>query len=321
MGWKGTVRSFVAASRAAERAAEKRGKQLAKERMKNEAEEAVAEWENYLNSLVSHHTSQIDRIDWHSIANTPMPQNPTHTDTNYLEAKEKLDRFKPRFFHIFLGGSKRIERKLLDKIERSIELDKNTFEKEKIEYPEKLKEWQEDTSHANNVLKGNAAALKEVIEDSLQQLSGDNLGISINCNINQSSVHAILQAHSDEIVPKFRRKQLASGKLSESKMPTGQFNELYQDYVASAAIKVAGSIFSILPLEECIVTCTTNMLNTSTGHNEISPILSILFTRNRFSTLQLNGIDPSNALLNFEHVMAFKKTKGFAVIEPLKPIT
>ncbi|HAD25243.1 MAG TPA: hypothetical protein DCF61_05865, partial [Alphaproteobacteria bacterium] len=105
---------------------------------------------------------------------------------------------------------------------------------------------------------------------------------------------------------------------SETKMPAGQFNELYQDYVCSVALKIGGDLFQILPLEEVYVTCQTHMLNTKTGYKELTPILSVQFVRPTFLSLNLSQIDPSDSLGNFNHVINFKKTKGFAAITPLK---
>lgn len=187
-------------------------------------------------------------------------------------------------------------------------------------YRSGLEEWENDRTLAQRLLNGEAAAIKEVIEE-MQSLSDQDLiGSSVSFAIDDSFLHVKPAVHTDEIVPNFRRKQLASGKLSETKMPVGQFNELYQDYVGSVALKVAGDFFQILPLDEIYVTCLTTMLNPQTGHQEMTPILSVQFVRSTFAGLNLAKLDPSDSMTNFNHVMSFKKTKGFARIEPLKPI-
>jgi len=60
------------------------------------------------------------------------------------------------------------------------------------------------------------------------------------------------------------------------------------------------------------------MLNTSTGHKEATPVLSVRFVYDTFSKLNLASIDPSDALSNFTHEMSFKSTKGLQRISPLK---
>ncbi|MCA9808257.1 MAG: hypothetical protein KC476_09915, partial [Cyanobacteria bacterium HKST-UBA06] len=86
---------------------------------------------------------------------------------------------------------------------------------------------------------------------------------------------------------------------------------LYQDYVVSVALKFAGDLLQILPLDEVYVTCHVELLNTQTGHKEVSPILSVHFVRDTFKRLNLSQLDPSDSLQNFNHSMSFKKTKGF----------
>ena len=184
----------------------------------------------------------------------------------------------------------------------------------------KLDEWANDVALARKLTEGYAGAIRNVIEE-MQSLSQDGLiGSSISFEIGDDFLHAKPEVHTDEIVPKFRRKQLASGKLSETKMPVSQFNELYQDYVASVALRVAGDLFNIVPLREVYVTCLTRMLNPKTGHQELTPILSVQFARDTFLRLNLVDVDPSDSMANFNHAMSFAKTKGFTRTEPLRPI-
>jgi hypothetical protein len=103
-------------------------------------------------------------------------------------------------------------------------------------------------------------------------------------------------------------------------MPIGRFNELYQDYVAGVAFKIATDFFKILPLDEVYVTCSATMLNTQTGYQESTPILSVRFISETMNSLNLTKIDPSDALARFQHSMQFKKQTGFQRILPLKPV-
>jgi hypothetical protein len=63
------------------------------------------------------------------------------------------------------------------------------------------------------------------------------------------------------------------------------------------------------------------MLNPKTGHQELTPILSVQFVRDSFARLNLANIDPSDSMANFNHTTSFKKTKGFTGVEPLKPVS
>lgn len=321
MGWRGTMRSIAAATRAAERDAQRRHKQNQKAQMIADSTSAVEDWESYVDDLVSIHTDMVDMIDWHSIAVQSRPSEPNLGSSHRQRAELALAEFKPSIFHAFRGGSAKLRSRLEAEIEDAAARDHQDYKDALADHAKAVAEWEDDTALAKRLVRGEMAAIKQVIEE-MQSLSDTALvGTAINFSIGDNFVHAKPQVHGDDIVPSMRRKQLASGRLSETKMPVGQFNELYQDYVASAALKTAGDLFHILPLNEVYVTCTANMLNPQTGYQEWMPILSVQFVRDSFMRLNLSGIDPSDAMRNFRHAMKFSKTKGFAGIEPLVPVT
>lgn len=320
MGWRGTIRSITAAVRAAERDAQRRHKQHQKAQMIANSTSAVEDWENYVGNLVSIHTDMADMIDWHTIAGQPCPKEPHLQRIHQEQAEAALAKFKPSIFHAFKGGSAKLRTRLETQIKEAVARDQHQYHCAHAAYAKAFREWEEDTDLAKRLVRGETAAIRQVIAE-MQSLSETALvGSAIEFLIDQNFVHAKLKVHSDDIVPSMRQKQLASGRLSETKMPVGQFNELYQDYVASAALKTAGDLFHILPLSEIYVTCTANMLNPQTGHHAWTPILSVQFVRESFMRLNLSSIDPSDSMRNFNHSMKFSKTKGFAAIEPLMSI-
>ena len=101
-------------------------------------------------------------------------------------------------------------------------------------------------------------------------------------------------------------------------MPVGKYYELYQDAVCSAVLRVARDLSAMLPVNGVIVTAYDTMLNSATGHLEKQPILSVAIPRRTIGMLNMDMIDPSDSMRNFNHRMSFKKTKGFAPIERLK---
>ena len=317
MGWKGTMRSIAAASRAADRNAQRRYKQLQKAQAIADSASAVEEWEDYVESLVSIHTNMAEVIDWNSVATTPRPVEPGLQRINQQRAETALAKFKPGIFDFFRGGSDKIRARLETAISEAIVVDETNYKNAKAAQIKAVAEWEEDQALAKGLLVGDAQAIRQVIE-ARQSMSDEALvGTAIEFSIADNFVHARLQVHGDDIVPKVRRKQSASGRLSESKMPISQFNELYQDYVCSAALKTAGDIFHILPLTEIFVTCTAHMLNRKSGHADWTPILSVHFVRTEFLKLNLSRLDPSDSMANFRHAMKFSKTQGFSEIVPL----
>lgn len=76
-------------------------------------------------------------------------------------------------------------------------------------------------------------------------------------------------------------------------------------------------LLAILPDDLVIVTAIDNVLNSSTGHMEDQPILSVAFSRATVDRLNMESIDPSDAMKNFVHTMSFKKGVGFSGVSAL----
>jgi hypothetical protein len=311
---------MAAASRAAQRDADRRYKQNIRAQIVSDAGDAVDEWQHHVRDLVTIHADRADLINWNEIASRPAPVPPTRTDTGESKAIAALDAFKPRAFDFLSGGSTKRKQRLAEAIPLAIAQDRRTFEQAEAAYRSALTEWQEDVALSNRILTGDASAMRDVIQEMQMLASEPLMGASIKFEIANDTVHAIANIHNDEIVPKFRRKQLQSGRLSETKMPVGDFNELYQDYVCSAALRIGGDLLSLLPLDEVYVTCAPLMLDSATGHQQHTPVLSVRVVRETLDRLRLSAVDPSDAISNFSHAMNFKRAKGFARITPLKPI-
>jgi len=306
--------------RAADRAAERARKQELKEQIADEAAAAVADWEDHLQQLTSLHTDLGDAMDWTAIAASPRPVEPQAATEHADNAQRELAAFKPGMFDFLAGGSEKKRSRLAGVVTSAPDRDRADHDDAKSAHAADVAEWENDTDMARRLADGDAEAIRDVIVEMQTLTKEDLIGTSVSFGINDGVVHAKPEVHSEDIVPRFRRKQLASGRLSETNMPAGQFNELYQDYVASVALRVAGDLFHILPHDEVYVTCLSEMLNPQTGHKEMTPVLSVQFVRETFKGLRLDTIDPSDSMRNFNHAMNFKKTKGLAPVTPLIPL-
>lgn len=318
MGWKGTMRAVSAASRRMEKDAQRRHKQDVKDQMTEDTADAVERWEAYIDDLLTIHTNLTERVNWENLLVKAKPKEPLLEQQHLNKAKTALAAFKPRIFDFLKGGSAKRRAPLDDAISKAPQLDEADYKLVQKKHINILAEWETDRCLAERLIAGEGLAIQEVIAE-MQTISEEkHIGSSVQYSIGDNYIHARPQVHTEEIIPNFRRKQLASGRLSETKMPAGQFNELYQDYVASVALKVAGDLFQIIPINEIFITCESNMLNSATGHKEATPILSVQFVRDTMEQLRLEDIDPSDAMRNFNHSMKFSKTKGFAPISPLQ---
>jgi len=97
-------------------------------------------------------------------------------------------------------------------------------------------------------------------------------------------------------------------------MTKSKHNELYQDHVCSLVIRVAREFFAHVPFNQVRVNVITKILNSSTGHLEDKPILSVIMISETINSLNLETIDPSDSMANFVHNMKFSKIKGFSPV-------
>ncbi len=273
-----------------------------------------------MRNMVSLHVNGADKIDWVQMASKPVPKQPQRRMRYESEATDKRDAFRPKFWHSLTGGATKRLNLLDEGISAGRTKDDQTYQQELAAYHSAHAEWFEDVDLANRLLSGDLSAERDIVSEYSDFDRDGMLGSKIEFRINEEHLHAILDVHSRDIVPNYRLKQLQSGRLSESKMPAGEANELYQDYVCSAAMSVAGDLFNMLRREEVYVTCMAQILNSANGHMEMVPILSVRFVRPTFEGLNLQAIDPSDSMRNFVHEMNFKRTSGMAMIVPLKNI-
>lgn len=327
MGWKGTVRSVGAAVRAAERDAKKRQRELEKqykqfEKMQ-ELEQAAYEvdvYENHIDVIQSIHKECSPPVDWNKIALSKQPTEPEKRTNNEEDAQLASDNYKPGFIDRLFKREKKKRGQLLQKIAEAIKSDDLDYKSKFSSWESETEEWKESVEIANALLEGQAEAKIEAI-DNFQPFSEiSNLGSSLSISVYDNGVlEATINVHGTEIVPSEAKSLLKSGKLSVKNMPKGKFNEIYQDYVCSCVLRVGNELFSTIPDNLVLVTAVDELLNSQTGHLEAAPILSVAVSRSTIESLKLEAIDPSDSMVNFNHNMSFKKTKGFARVERIDP--
>ncbi len=326
MGWKGTVRSIGAAVRTAERESKRRQRELEKRRKEyermQELEQAAYEvevFENHIDIIQSLHKECSTPIKWKEFLIKEQPIKPEKLDTYEHNARQKADNYKPSFIDRLFKREEKIRQKLKANIESAFNKDTLEHNENISKWEQELKEWEKITALAKSLLNGDRKAKLEVIEDMAPFSEISNLGSSFVVSIGDSGmVEATIHIHGKEIIPNEIKGLLQSGKLSVKKMPQGKFNELYQDYVCSSALRVANELFSILTDDLVIVTAVDELLNTKTGHLEELPILSACISRSTLESLNLEAIDPSDSMINFVHNMSFKNTKGFEPVSRVK---
>ncbi|WP_308507678.1 MULTISPECIES: hypothetical protein [Pseudomonas] len=314
-----------AASRKAERKAQRRNRELQlrqKEYAKMEAlEQAAYEvevYENKIDLLLSVHKECGDEIDWQSFIDRVEPVEPVCDGVLEVQARDREKNYQPGFFARLLKLENRQRKNLQYNIEKGRLEDKRQHNKAVQQWQTDHAAWQEEYKIAQGILRGEGQAKLEAIKllDPFSDIS--HLGTAVNFSIGDKGVvEANLSVHGSRVIPSDIKSLLQSGKLSTKKMPMGKYNELLQDYICSCVFRVGRELLSILPDDLVVVTAVDDAVNTATGHMDKFPIVSVAVSRKTLETLNMQSIDPSDAMKNFVHNMSFKKTSGFTPVQVL----
>ena len=326
MGYKRAMRALIAASNRANRESRAYQRQLEKQRILYEKmaeieqnEHTVACFNNYIDRIQSLHKECQLPYDWEKVKNSEPPIKPVNSQENEKKAQEKLNTFKPTFIDkIFNKVDKKLNQ-LKEDVKTAKAKDDLEYEKLLNTYNEDFEEHQEAVSLATAILNQDAEVYKTAIEalNPLEELSELELFIQYP-KITASKIIVSICNDNENIVPKQQHSLLKSGKLSSKDIPASRRNEIFQDFICSAALRVARELFSLLPINEVVVNIKNNTLNTSTGNTEEQIILSVKFVRDIMDTINFDLIDPSDCMQNFSYNMNYKKTQGMLPVEEIE---
>ncbi|MCG7503002.1 hypothetical protein MHM83_14115 [Tenacibaculum sp. Mcav3-52] len=322
---KGAIRSYGASVRRIEREQQRQAREAAKrfkeqqkqQEIKN-AKQAVLDWKNYVETIQSVHKNCTEPIDWLEIEKTEKPIEPNLQTRNEALAKKRLENFKPSFFDKIFGSTQKKIKRLSNQLEQAKQKDKKEFDIVYKNYLNELNNWNELQDISSGIKKRETSSYKKALHyfDPFSDIG--ELGTKISFAFNENHIDIDLHVNSLNVIPDYELRQTSTGKLSKKNMPKSKFNELYQDHICSASMRVAREVFAYLPIDYARVNAMSEIVNTKTGHLEEQPILSVIFPPQTIESLNLETIDPSDSMLNFVHNMKFTKTKGFSIVEKVK---
>ncbi|WP_419767138.1 hypothetical protein [Arcobacter sp.] len=324
MGWRGNLRTINSTlnkidreSKRKQRELEKRHKNKQKIEELEQAKYDVEVYENYIEQIQSLHKEGSEKINWIALKNEQAPQEPKLIYTKQQEAESIFNNFKPNFFHKIFNRVEKKKQSLLKEIEKSKILDEQNYEQKKLTYKKEYTDWKEQIELATKVLNNEEKAFLDVIQELNPFEEINNLGTKLDFKLDKRYLYIDLNVHSQDIIPNESKYLLKSGKLSSKNLTKSLYHEIYQDYVCSAILRVAREVFALLPIDSVIITAEDELLNKSTGHKELLPIVSALISKEIFEDLNLNLIDTSDSMTNFIHNMDFKKTTGFKPVNKI----
>jgi hypothetical protein len=326
MGWRGTLRSVAAASRRIEREQQHRRRELLKQHQQLEkllahqqAALEVATYENHIDLLTSVHKDCGEGWDWQQIKNSPPPTKPEYSSELELTRRKREAQHQP-------GLVDRLRRRTESKraasqkaIEEASAADQNRHAVAMAEYQAKRADWEALVHISQGVLSGELSAFKEALQEISPFQEIHELGRSVQLNFNPRYAEATITLHSIDHIPTESKSLLRTGKVSLKRMSASAVNELYQQHCCSCLLRAARELFVVLPFEYVYANGLTELLNPRTGHKELGVILSVCIPPATFEKLNLEAIEPGEAMRNFIHRMDFTKARRFAVVDKVDP--
>ena len=309
---KGMLREMERAEKRRARANERAYKLAEKEAVAAAAAETVENYESLIYELSNMHADVGETWDWQAINSKGAPFEPTKSNEAEESAQAKFDTYIP-------GRADRLMRRGEKKRFRLETLVDESKEYDEAQYQEALQKYQGELAIfelSRRILNGEAQAYIEAIEQHGPWHDIPGLAQTLSfVTDDPATIKVEMVTFGEDQIPDERYKQLKSGKLSTSNMPKSQYWQLYQDYVCGTVLRVARETFALVPTSLVVSTVLDNILNPSTGHLEDTPILSAAIPRATIDTLNLDYVDPSDAMSNFVHNMKFMKTKGLSQVE------
>ncbi|WP_433957784.1 DUF4236 domain-containing protein [Cytobacillus horneckiae] len=283
-------------------------KEIMKQEELQRAKYEVDMFNNQIEVIKSIHKECDEHIDWQKISLYKHPYHIDEKGQNELNAINNLTNFKPSFTQKLFKSAEKEKQKLRDEINIAIEQDKQEFE-----------EMTRTIKIAHKVMKQDVDTYFQVIDELSPLDDLLDFGSGFEFFIEDPNILEVdFIVNSKDVIPSKQKSLTKTGKLSEKDMPKTKYLDIFQDYVCSCAIRIARDMFAILPFKSVVVNAMDEQLNTATGQIEIVTVLSVKFDKNVLNTLNFDAIDCSDSMINFEHNMDFKKTKGFKPIEKLQ---
>lgn len=314
MGWKGTLRSI----RAEIKREEKRQIQLEKQWQADQARNLVYDQDKYLIRVKSFHKAFIKKQDWNFHLNASEPMPPEESKVNQLIAIATYEHYKPNFFIRLLRLVNWRKKVLKNKIEKAKVKDKEDSDHQQARFVEDHRLWKKNKDLAERIFLKDIKAFEEVLSGNNVFRDGTFVFKKITFEIKNNLLHTEVDIlEIDEIMPTSLYSVTKTGKISEKDFPKTQYHQLYQDYVSSITLAVLKALFAFLPEEKIIISSFSNILNKVNGNLERQPLLSMMAPRATLQAINLDYVDPSECLKNFNHNMSFKNTTGFSPTQML----
>ncbi len=218
--------------------------------------------------------------------------------------------------------SENIEKRLQDKIEEWTNAKKIFIENEKANKIAKDAEYYNDyvleKQELENILQGNVNYVNEKIEVILSDIILPvEFSVSYEYYPDCKQLKIDLDLPQIENMPQEKANILSTGKISIKQKSQKELKQEYAQCVSGITFYLGGRFFNVsTDIKEILISGHTQRINKATGKIEAQYIYSLKLIRDRFSTINIENIDPVEAFSNFENNRNLSASYDFKTIIP-----
>ena len=256
--------------------------------------------------LVGAHLRAPVPVDWAAEAGRPLPDPPSRTTAHADPVHMELFEFAPTVADRLFGRGGRKLARIKARLAEAERRDEDAFVAAAEAYELEREAVARRRRLAERVLAGDPTAYAEAFEAAstmregvevrevdLHVSAGDNGGVSVH----------VVVVPSQSGVPGRWVDEDARGGLSVRYLSEGEKAALYEDYLCSLVLRGAREALAVLPIDVVRVSAVARVVNPATGHEDDVVLVRADVNREALSGLNLDRVDPSDALSTFPHHM------------------
>ena len=258
-------------------------------------------------TTLHHYEDYPSGIDWEEVKVEAEPFEKGKTGPHTEEAMKLVEENRPGLFaRVFKKGD--FEDKSKEVLEEARKMDEELYTA-----------WQNNRIIADKMLHDDKESYLEVLEDlKLSEELGHYVRNMDFSYTDHDSLKVDMILSIDDFIPEEYKALTPTGKLSIKKYTKTDYYDIANQFVSGLVFRTARNLLNILPVEDVLVNVWETEKNKYSGVDESKRILSILIDRNTFRKLNLEKVNPFDALTNFRHEVEFVKTRGFKEVDELK---
>jgi hypothetical protein len=282
-----------------------------------EAQNAVREHEEYVQTLTSMHRSCRQTVDWQERVHAPAPVEPLHLNTHEIIAQQKLAQYQPSLLSRLMGQAGNERRALQEAVSAGWVRDEHLFAEASAQYQRDLLLHEEAIEAARRVAANDHAAMLQTValfeplapigplgqRPAFLELAPRTWAVELTMN-------------GTDVVPRDRARRLASGRIAIQEFPQHEYERLYRDYVCSASLRAARELLALLPLDELIVSAVDERVHPHTGEVVSRTMLTFRAPRQKMEYLNFYALDGPEAMQQFWHRADFGCTGTMTAMDP-----